>query len=85
MYFVRVNRSGVELVHPSKLRLDACDQLKRVERFGYVVVGADTEACYFINILTFSREHDDGNRIRFSYFHTSLQSVHLGHHQIKYN
>ncbi|PYY30923.1 hypothetical protein PIL02S_00469 [Paenibacillus illinoisensis] len=43
MYFVRISRNDVELVHPSKLRLDACDQLERVEWLSYVVVGADTE------------------------------------------
>ena len=44
MYFVRIAQNGVELVHSSKLRLDPCDQLERVEWFGYIVVSADAEA-----------------------------------------
>ena len=49
---------------PAQHRVDARDQLARVERFGQVVVGAHLQADDAVDVLALRREHDDRDRRR---------------------
>ena len=55
----RARRRAIAM--PPQHRVDARDQLARVEGLGQVVVGAHLEADDAVDLLALGREHDDGH------------------------
>ncbi|MOA32990.1 hypothetical protein D3C78_1542480 [compost metagenome] len=69
----------------AQMRLNTGNEHERTKRFGNIFVRPDAKACNFVDVLRFCRQHNDGNVMILSDFHTGLNPVHLRHHNVQNN
>ena len=65
-----------------QLGADACHQLRRVERLGYIVIRTDRQAVNFVDILALGGKHDNRDVLRFTQHLGRPHAVHARHHDI---
>src|SRR5262249_45189566 len=71
---------------PAQEGLDARHQLHETERLGHVIIGADLQPDYLINLLAASREHDDRRGVaRAAKLFADVESAYLRQHHVQYN
>lgn len=68
---------------PAQDRLDAGDDLLRVEGFHDVVIGSQLESQDFVECLTFRGDHDDGLLRDLADLPADLPAVHTGQHDVE--
>src|SRR5437879_1319493 len=69
---------------PAQHRLDAAEQLARIERLGDVVVGAELESDNAVHILAARGEHDDGHLRAAAHVAAYRQAVLAREHEIEH-
>src|SRR6266566_339216 len=70
---------------PTENRLDARDELARIERFGHVVVGSDLEADDLVDVLVARSQHEDRDVPPLANSPADLDAVDVGKHQIEHH
>ena len=74
------------LAMPAQHRVDARDELARIERLGQVVVGAHLEADDAVDVLALGRQHDDRHGLAgAAQAPADGQPVLAGQHQVEHD
>lgn len=74
---------------PTHARLDAHHKLARLERFGHVVIGADSETEHLIELLALGGKKDNRRVGHTGVLQSTqptahLKAIHAGHHDVEH-